>query len=48
MSFQGISNQDVRNSSCYLKHNFYKKGTYIMRKYDKSDALYGIITGNVQ
>ena len=45
MSFQGISNQDVRNSSCYLKHNFYQKGTYIMRKYDKSDALYGIITG---
>ncbi len=45
MSYQGISNQDVRNSSCYLKHNFYKKGTYIMRKYDKSDALYGIITG---
>ena len=45
MSFQGISNQDVRNSSCYLKHNFFKEGTYIMRKYDKSDALYGIITG---
>ena len=47
MTFQGISTQDIRYSSCYLKHNFYREGSYVMRKYDKSNALYGIITGKV-
>ena len=47
MTYQEISFRDIRNASCYLKHNFYKEGTYIMRKHDKSTALYGIITGKI-
>ncbi len=48
MSYQGLCSQDIRNFSCYIKHKFYEKGAYIVRQYDKSDALYGIINGCIE
>ena len=29
----------------FIKHTFKKKGSYVFRQYDKSDALYGVIKG---
>ena len=48
MSYQGLCPQDIRNMSCYIKHEYYEKGSYIVRQYDKSNALYGIIKGSVE
>jgi CRP-like cAMP-binding protein len=48
MSYQGLCPQDIRNISCYIKHGYYEKGSYIVRQYDKSNALYGIIKGSVE
>jgi len=48
MNYQGLCIQDIRNFSCYIKHKFYEKGSYIVRQYDKSDALYGIINGCIE
>ena len=48
MNYQGLCSQDIRNFSCYIKHKFYEKGAYIVRQYDKSDALYGIINGCIE
>ena len=48
MSYQGLCPQDIRNISCYIKHGYYEKGSYIVRQFDKSNALYGIIKGSVE
>ena len=48
MNYQGLCAQDIRNISCYIKHQFYPKGSYIVRQYDKSTALYGIINGSCE
>ena len=48
MAYQGLCAKDIRNTSCYIKHKFYKKGSYIVRQFEKSNALYGIINGSVE
>ena len=48
MLYQGLTKEDIRKISCYIKHQFFKKGEYIFRQYEKSDALYGIIKGKIQ
>ena len=48
MNYQGLCDQDIRNISCYIKYQFYPKGSYIVRQYDKSTALYGIINGSCE
>ena len=47
INFQGLSSDDIRKISYYIKHAQYKKGEYIFRQFDKSDALYGVIRGKV-
>ena len=48
MLYQGLTKEDIRKISCYIKHQFFKKGEYIFRQHEKSDALYGIIKGKIQ
>ena len=48
MLYQGLTKEDIRKASYYIKHQFFKKGEYIFRQYEKSDALYGIIKGKIQ
>ena len=47
INFQGLSSDDIRKISYYIKHEYFKKGQYIFRQFDKSDALYGVIKGKV-
>ena len=48
MLFQEISNDDIREISRYIKHQFFRKGSYIFRQNEQSYALYGIINGKAQ
>ena len=43
--FQGLNHQDINKMAHFIKHTFKKKGSYVFRQYDKSDALYGVIKG---
>ena len=45
MYFQGLNHDDIYKMAHFIKHTFRKKGTYVFRQYDKSDALYGVIKG---
>ena len=47
MNFQDLLNDDIRKISCYIKHKYMSKGQYLFRQFDKSDAMYGVITGKV-
>ena len=47
MHFQELTQEDIRKMSYFIKHIFIKKGHYLFRQGDKSDALYGIIKGTV-
>ena len=47
IKFQGLTHEDIRKTACYIKHEFYPKGSYIFRKHDKADRLYGVIKGCV-
>ena len=48
MLFQEINENDIREISRYIKHEFYKKGSYIFRQNETSTALYGIISGKTE
>ena len=48
MLFQEISNDDIREISRYIKHQFFRKGSYIFRQNEPSNALYGIINGKAE
>ncbi len=45
MYFQGLNHDDINKMAHYIKHTFRKKGTYVFRQFDKSNALYGVIKG---
>ena len=45
MNFQDLLNDDIRKILCYIKHKYMSKGQYHFRQFDKSDVMYGIITG---
>ena len=47
IKYQNLSKEDLRKTAEVLKHEFYKKGSYIFRENDKSDAFYGVISGKV-
>ena len=47
MHFQELTQEDIRKMTYFIKHIFIKKGQYLFRQGDKSDALYGIIKGKV-
>ena len=47
MNFQGLKHGDIRKISYFIRHISFKRGEYIFRQGDKSDALYGVITGKV-
>jgi hypothetical protein len=47
MNFQGLKHGDIRRISYFIRHISFKRGEYIFRQGDKSDALYGVITGKV-
>ena len=47
MNFQDLLNDDIRKILCYIKHKYMSKGQYLFRQFDKSDVMYGIITGKV-
>lgn len=47
IKFQGLTHEDIRKTACYIKHEFYPKGSYIFRKHDKADRLYGVVKGCV-
>ena len=47
MNFQGLQKGDIKKISYYIKHKSFKKGEYIFRQGDKSDALYGVLNGKV-
>ena len=47
MHFQELTQEDIRKMTYFIKHIFIKKGQYLFRQGDKSDALYGIIKGTV-
>ena len=47
MNFQGLEKGDIKKISYYIKHIKFKKGEYVFRQGDKSDALYGVINGKV-
>ena len=47
MNFQDLLNDDIRKISCFIKHKYMSKGQYLFRQYDRSDAMYGVITGKV-
>ena len=48
MVFQEINENDIREISRYIKHEFYSKGSYIFRQNESSNALYGIISGKTE
>ena len=45
MYFQGLNHDDINKMAHFIKYTFRKKGTYVFRQFDKSDALYGVIKG---
>ena len=45
MYFQGLNHDDINKMAHFIKHTFRKKGEYVFRQNDKSDALYGVIKG---
>ena len=45
MYFQGLNHDDINKMAHFIKHTFRKKGSYVFRQNDKSDALYGVIKG---
>ena len=47
MNFQDLLNDDIRKISCFIKHKYMSKGQYLFRQFDRSDAMYGVITGKV-
>ena len=47
IKFQGLSHEDIRRTACLVKHAFYPKGSYLFRKHDKADRLYGVIKGKI-
>jgi len=47
MNFQGLKHNDIKKIAYFIKHISFKRGEYIFRQGDKSDALYGVITGKV-
>ena len=47
IKYQNLAKEDLRKTAEVLKHEFYKKGSYIFRENDKSDAFYGVISGKV-
>ena len=47
MNFQELQKGDIKKISYYIKHKSFKKGEYIFRQGDKSDALYGVLNGKV-
>ena len=47
MNFQGLKHKDIKKIAYFIKHISFKRGEYIFRQGDKSDALYGVITGKV-
>ena len=47
IKFNELNKEDIRKISCYIKHEFYRKGSYIFRMNDKADKFYGVIRGNV-
>jgi CRP-like cAMP-binding protein len=48
MLFQEINNEDIREISKFIKHEFYPKGSYIFRQNQPSNKLYGIIKGKAE
>lgn len=47
IKYQNLSKEDIKKTAEVIKHQFYKRGTYIFRENDESDAFYGIIRGKV-
>ena len=47
IKYQNLSKEDLRKTAEVLQHEFYRKGSYIFRENDKSDAFYGVISGKV-
>ena len=47
MNFQGLKHGDIKKISYFIRHVSFNRGEYIFRQGDKSDALYGVITGKV-
>ena len=47
MNFQGLKHSDIKKISYFIRHISFKRGEYIFRQGDKSDALYGVIKGKV-
>ena len=47
MNFQGLKHTDIKKISYFIRHISFKRGEYIFRQGDKSDALYGVIKGKV-
>ena len=45
MYFNGLNYEDIFKISHFIKHTFRKKGEYVFRQFDKSNALYGVIKG---
>ena len=45
MYFQGLNHDDINKMAHFIRHTFRKKGEYVFRQNDKSDALYGVIKG---
>ena len=45
MYFQGLNQQDIQKMAHFIRHTFRKKGSYVFRQFDKSNALYGVIKG---
>ena len=47
IKYQGLTNDDLIKTAEVLQHEFYKKGSYIFRENDRSNAFYGVISGKV-
>ena len=45
MYFQGLNHEDINKMAHFIRYTFRKKGEYVFRQNDKSDALYGVIKG---
>lgn len=47
IKYNVLNKEDIRKIASYIKHEFYKKGSYIFRMNDRADKFYGVIRGNV-
>ena len=48
LHYHGVGKEDIKKMSNYITHKKVKKGKYIFRNNERSDALYGLIKGKIE